>query len=112
MLYWTNNRAAFDSVADSQYIISLHVNCGMLLAPENGTIENMQSISMLRYSSDATQEMFQLGGGVLLVYHQMEYQQWASGPQTLLTLCAMVRYDKCELYGVTYYAINLLCVRP
>ena len=29
---------------------------------------------------------------MLLVYHQMEYQQWVPGPQTLLTLCAMVRY--------------------
>ena len=58
---------------------------------------------VLRYSSGETQEMFQLGGGVLLVCHQMEYQQWVSGPQTLLTLCAVVRYDKCELYGVTYF---------
>ena len=47
---------------------------------------------VLRYSSGATQDMFQLGGWLLLVYHQMEYQQWVPGPQTLLTLCAMVRY--------------------
>ena len=49
---------------------------------------------VLRYSSGATQGMSQLGGGVLLVYHQMEYQQWVPGHQTLLTLCAMVRYKR------------------
>ena len=30
---------------------------------------------------------------MLLVYHRMEYQQMAPGPQTLLTLCAMVSQD-------------------
>ena len=37
---------------------------------------------------------------MLLVYHQMEYQQWVPGPQTLLTLCAMVRNNiKPTIYG-------------
>ena len=42
MLYWTDNRAAFNSVA----VYHLPpVNCGVPNAPENGIIENVQSIS-------------------------------------------------------------------
>ena len=55
------------------------------------TSRALAQLEVLRYSSGATQDMSQLGGGALLVYHQMEYQQWVPGHQILLTLCAMVR---------------------
>ena len=41
---------------------------------------------------------------MLLVCHQMEYQEWVPGHQTLLTLCVMVRYNEhkcCNLFQAT-----------
>ena len=40
---------------------------------------------------------------MLPVGHQMEYQQWVPGPQTLLTLCAMVR-DNAIIHEVSYFS--------
>ena len=46
---------------------------------------------------------------MLLVYHQMEYQQWVPGPQTLVTLCVMVRYNEhkcCNLFQATKFLLR------
>ena len=40
---------------------------------------------------------------MLPVGHQMEYQQMAPGPQTLLTLCVMVR-DNTIIHEVSYFS--------
>ena len=47
---------------------------------------------------------------MLLVYHQMEYQQWVPGPQTLVTLCVMVRYNEhkcCNLFQATKFLLRV-----
>ena len=76
MFYWTD-RAAFNSVADYQYILSLQSTVGSPLHQRMVSLRTSRVLAqweVLRYSSGATQDIFQLGGWGLLVYYQMEYQ--------------------------------------
>ena len=102
IFYWTD-RVDFNNVAHCQCIISLQSTVGYPLPLRMAQLRTSRASTqweVLRYSSGVTKDMFQLGGWVLSVSHQMEYQYWVTGLQILLTLCAMVRENKHKAYHI------------